>query len=78
MIKKEMSIKTIHPENCHECPFSEQFRSLYQCKFYNRGYLPTGEKEKPPYCMVKSITVEEGEIIEGSVDSRKKQAGLKS
>jgi len=73
-----MPIKTIHPENCHECPFSEQFRSLYQCKFYNRGYLLTGEKEKPPYCMVKSITVEEGEIIEGSVDSRKKQAGLKS
>ena len=73
-----MPIKTIHPENCHECPFSEQFRSLYQCKFYNRGYLLTGKKEKPPYCMVKSITVEEGEIIEGSIDSRKKQAGLKS
>jgi hypothetical protein len=28
--------------------------------------LLTGEKEKPPYCKVKSITVEEGEIIKDS------------
>jgi hypothetical protein len=35
-------------------------------QIFNRGYLLTGEKEKPPYYKVKSITVEEGEIIEDS------------
>jgi len=59
-----MTTKTIHSENGHECLFLEQFRSLDQCKFYDRRYLLTGEKEKPPYCRVKNITVEEGEIIE--------------
>jgi hypothetical protein len=35
-------------------------------QIFDRGYLLTGEKEKPPYCKVKSITAEEREIREDS------------
>jgi hypothetical protein len=58
-----MKKKTFYPENCLWCWLSERQGTIYRCKFYGLGYPATLE-EKPPYCKVKSITVEERREIQ--------------
>ena len=47
-----------HPDNCLDCLVSERVGIVYECKFYGRSYMPL-HGEKPPYCKVVNIRVEE-------------------
>jgi hypothetical protein len=47
-----------HPENCLDCLVSERVGIVYECKFYGRSYMPL-HGEKPPYCKVVNIRVDE-------------------
>jgi len=53
------AVTTIRPENCPDCPLAERREFLYFCRYYKRGCLEDHDN-KPPYCKVETITIEEG------------------
>ena len=61
-----MENKVFNPENCRDCLFSEKNGVVYRCKFYKKSHLPL-QGEKPPYCRVKNIVVEEGKTVLASL-----------
>jgi hypothetical protein len=58
--KVTLAVRIIVPENCPTCPFGEKRRFLYFCRYYNLGTAEDFD-QRPEYCRVEKITIEEGE-----------------
>ena len=50
----------IRPLDCPYCPLGEIRRGFVYCRHYKLSYM-IDHDERPKYCLVERITIEEGE-----------------